>query len=484
MNSNSPATPGTRVNAQSKSPGPREKALRINLDPTTYGVFAEIGAGQEVARWFFRAGGASGTVAKTISAYDMAISDAIYGSSPRYVSRERLQQMLKLEYAQLTDRLSGSRGSRTRFFAFADTVAAQSFRPREECDGWLGIRFQHKIGAEPSQVLIHVRMLDREAVSQHEALGIVGVNLVDAALFWDGEPQKFLASLADDLGKMRLEVDMASFEGPAFADVDNRIASLLLVQLGLADSAMFLVDGRVVQASEVLYKKCILLDRGTFRPPTLATADRLSCAKSMFVADSGVSAEDTIVLTEMTLSHVEDSGQTDHTDFLQRVDLLRSLGHAVLVSNFSEYYRLAEFLFRYTRRTVGLTLGITQLRMLLDEGCHKALPGGILESFGRLFSHDLRLYVYPEVDTRSGQTVVASRLELSHQLAHLHRYLLEKERIRDIQAFNPAFLEIYGRDVLAKLRAGDSTWESQVPECIADLIKERRLLGYLSLMTD
>ncbi len=351
----------------------------------------------------------------------MAISDAIYGASPRYVSRERLQQMLKQEYEQLTEGLGASRGSKTRFFAFADTVAAQSFRPRDECDGWLGVRFQHAIGADPSEVLIHVRMLDREAVAQHEALGIVGVNLVDAALFWNGDLGEFLASLADDLGKTRLEVDMAGFEGPAFSQVDNRIASLLLVQLGLSEAAMFKVDGTVMQASEVLYKKCILLDRGTFRPPTLATVDRLSRARSMFVTELNLANEDPVVLTEMTVNQVGDSGEMDYPDFLQRVDLLRSLGNAVLISNFSEYHRLAGFLFRYTRRTVGLTLGSTQLKRLLDEGGHNDFPGGILESFGRLFSHDLRLYVYPEVDPISGQTVVASRVDLHGQLIHLHR---------------------------------------------------------------
>ena len=267
---------------QEQSAAPRDKALRVNLDPRYYGTFAEIGAGQEVVRWFFRAGGAAGTVAKSISAYDMKVSDAIYGSCARYVCRERLQSMLDYEQRLNLERLAGTRGDNTAFFAFADTVAARSFRGNNECHGWMGIKFQAGPRNADSQIIVHVRMLDHENALQQEALGIVGVNLIYGACFLHDQPERLLESLLDGLTTNRIEIDLIEFSGDAFRHVDNRVMSLRLVQLGLTGAAMFSAEGKVLQPSEVLYKKPVLVERGSFRPVTHVNVDMLECAVKRF----------------------------------------------------------------------------------------------------------------------------------------------------------------------------------------------------------
>lgn len=458
--------------------GTQQKALQINLDPTKYGAFAEIGAGQEVARWFFRVGGASGTIAKTISAYDMTVSDAIYGPSDRYVSRHRLQQMLDHEYSLLVQRLAAQRGSTTRFFVFADTVAAQSFQRRDECHGWMGVRFQHLPNSEPSEIIVHVRMLDRENLSQQEALGIMGVNLVYAALNLHDNVDSFLRSLLDDLTTDRAEVDMAKFRGPAFEGIDNRLVSLKLVQLGLANAAMFTADGEVVQASEVLYKKNILVERGTFRPLTKATLNMLQCAQAQFVQEPGVAGDDLLLLMEMTLHNLLDGGTIDPRDFLDRVDLLGTVGKTVLISNYGEYHRLAAYLFRYTKQKIGLVMGVPGLREIFDEKYYTDLEGGILESFGRLFKNELRLYVYPYRDPSTGAVITAANLRVDPHLRHLHSYLMENLFIQCLRDYREDVLPMFSREALAKIRAGDASWEEMVPPEVARLIKERRLLGW------
>src|SRR5580704_18108709 len=223
----------------------REKALRINLDPKRYGTFAEIGAGQEVARWFFRVGAAAGSISKSISAYDMAVSDAIYGRCKRYVSRERLQSMLDHEHGLNLERLRPSRGDSTAFFAFADTVAARNFQGTNECHGWMGVKYQAHPRDADSQIILHVRMLDRENGLQQEALGIVGVNLLYAAFFLHHKPELMVESLLDNLSTQRIEIDMIEFAGIEFRHVDNRVMSLKLVQLGLTGAAMFGPSGEV-----------------------------------------------------------------------------------------------------------------------------------------------------------------------------------------------------------------------------------------------
>jgi hypothetical protein len=456
-----------------------QKALQINLDPSKYGTFAEIGAGQEVARWFFRVGGAAGTIAKSISAYDMIVSDAIYGTAERYVSRRRLFTMLEHEFTLLKERLDEKRGAATKFFVYADTVTARSYRNHDESHGWMGIRFQVEPRAEPSEIIIHLRMLDRENLQQQEALGIMGVNLIHGALYKHEDPEQLIMALMDNLTSERVEVDMIKFSGPVFEKVDNRLMSLQLVEKGLANAAMFTASGEVVQAAEILYKKAILVERGSFRPVTKVTIDMLECAQAQFIQEPNVQGEEIVVLMEMTMKNLTTEAGIDHKDFLDRVDILGSLGKTVLISNYGEYYRLAAYLFRYTKKMIGIAMGVPTLREIFDERYYADLEGGILESFGRLFKNALKLYVYPLKDPGTGSIITAGNLRVAPNLRHLYSYLMENHFIQSIRDYNDDYLSIFSRDCLSKLKKGDQGWESMVPCQVATMIKERKLLGCL-----
>ena len=458
--------------------GTNRKAFQINLDAKKYGTFAEIGAGQEVARRFFHVGGASGTVAKTMSAYDMTFSDAIYGSTDRYVSRKRLQTMLDHEYALLVERLDVKVGTHRTFFVFADTVAARSFKQHNEAHGWLGVRFQVEPRSEPSQIIIHVRMLDESNVDQQEALGVVGVNLLYGAFYRHERPEELISSLQENLAENRIEVDMIKFSGPAFERVDNRLMSLQLVSQGLTNAVMFLPDGETVQPAEVFYKKAILVERGSFRPVTNATNDMLTGARRVFLGQCRCSEKDLIVLMEMTLENLLSEGQLNHADFLARVDILGALGRTVLISKFGEYYRLAAYLSRYTNRKVGLVMGVPSLMEIFDEKYYLNLEGGILEALGRMFKGGLKLYVYPMIDEKTGKLVTARNLEVSPNLRHLFAYLLENEFIHQVTDYNPAYLRIHPPEALRKIQSGDPAWETMVPPEVVEIIKAREFFGY------
>lgn len=454
-----------------------QKALRINLDLTTNGTFAEIGAGQEVARWFFRVGGAAGTIAKTMSAYDMTVSDAIYGKCDRYVGRTRLKTMLEHEYGLLLERLNEQRGRTTRFFVFADTAAAKSYSRRDEAHGWLGVRFQTEAGADPSDIIIHVRLLDKENLQEQEALGIVGVNLIYGALYLHEDPAALIDSLLDGLTTDRIEVDMIKLGGAAFTRIDNRLLALELVQKGLTQAAMFNAAGEVVQAADMLYKKAIIVERGSFRPITKTTLDMVNCATAQFVQEPKVQGEDVLVLMEMTLKNLTDGDRIDHQDFLDRVDCLCALGKNVLISNYLEYHRLAQYLHRYTKKMIGVAMGVPSLREVFNESYYTDLEGGILESLGRLFKNDLKLYVYPEKERHSGAIITAGNLMVASHLRHLYAYLIENRLIESLRDIDESCLPILSRDVLARIRRGDAAWKSQVPLGVASLIVERKLLG-------
>lgn len=458
---------------------PHQKALQVNLDPATYGTLAEIGAGQEVARWLFRVGGAAGTIAKAMSAYDMTFSDAIYGSCERYVSRERLVRMLDHEFDLLVERLDAKRGATTRFFVFADTVATRSFSRREDGHGWLGVRFQTAPLAPPSEITIHARLIDRDMDQQQEALGIMGVNLIHAALYSHANLDDAIMSLLDHLTTDRAEVDMIELSGPAFAGVDNRLASLKLVQHGLTNGALFTACGKVVQPSDVFYKKCILVQRGSFRPATKVTLDMLRCARAQFVQEPGVDGLDLVVVFEMTLKNLRAEGNAiDVQDFLDRVDILATLGHTVLISNYAEYHRLAAYLFRYTKKMIGLVMGVPTLRELFDDKYYTDLEGGILESFGRLFKNSLKIYAYPQVDASTSALITAGNLRTAPHLRHLYEFMLENRFVESLRDFDERCLSIYSREALARIRSGGTDWEPMIPPEAVELIKTRRLLGY------
>jgi hypothetical protein len=454
-----------------------KKAFQINMEPRIYGAFAEIGAGQDVARRFFAVGGAAGTVAKTISAYDMTFSDAIYGACGRYVSRARLDSMLTHEYKLLIERLDEKVGGSRTFFAFADTVAARSFRRHAESQGWMGIRFQKQPRAETNEIIIHVRMLDPRNLQQQEALGIVGVNLIHGAYFLTENPEALVEALVDDLAPGRIEVDMIRFTGPDFADVDDRIMALQLVTQNLTNAALFRATGDIVNAADALYKKPLLVERGSFRPVTLLADDMLNCAKAMFMREEGVRDSEPEILMEITMKNLLASGELDLRDFLDRVDMLGAMGRTVLISNYGAYYRLVNYLTRYTDRMVGLPLGIPAMAEILEEEYYKDLEGGILEALGRLFKTGVKLYVYPFLNP-NGELVTAENFEVAPNLVHLYRHLLDNGFIDSMEGYNPSYLPIKSPGVLAKIRAGGAGWESMVSPEVAKIIKERQLFGY------
>jgi hypothetical protein len=455
-----------------------QKALKINLDANRYGTFAEIGAGQETARWFFRVGGAAGTVAKSMSAYDMTFSDAIYGICPRYVSRQRLVTMLDHEYSLLLERLSPKRGDSTSFFVFANTVSAASYNSTRECHGWLGVRFQRMPRAEPSEIYIHIRMLDRQNLQQQEALGIVGVNLLYGAFCYNENPDLLIKSLLDGLSTERLEIDLIRFSGEDFAHLDNRLINLQLVKNGMTGAVVFSPEGEVLQASDHIYKKNILLERGNFRPVTKVNLEMLEAARTQFLIGHSEDKDSVVEIMEITLRNMLNSGEVDAEDFLARVDILSALGKTVMISNFGEFHRLAAYLSRNTKERIGIVLGISLLQEIFDQKYYRDLEGGILESFGRLFKNDLKLFIYPALSEYDGSPITAQNLQVAGNLRHLYAHLYENECIIPIESSQSKSVTFSSHEVANRIERGDGSWEELVTPQVADLIKKNHFFGY------
>lgn len=463
--------------------GTKQKALAINLDPKIYGSLAEIGAGQDVAANFFKAGGASGTIAKTMSAYDMLFSDAIYGAEKkrRYVSENRLIAMLEREYGLLIERLAAQRGSSTTFFAFSDTVAALNYHKTNEGHGWMGVRFQLKPESAYNDVVIHVKLLDNDNSLQQQAAGILGVNLIYACFYYHENALTFLLSLMDDLSKDRIQIDMIRFEGPDFTKVDNRLMSLHLVKYGFSDAAVFGPDGKNQQPSEVLYKKHIVVVRGRFRPVINVHIDMLHTGLRQFLEEPDVDKENVVVLTELTLQSLKErnadlTADIDEKDFLERVDILCSLGQTVMISNFHEYYKLVAYLSTITKLKMGVVLGYPNLEYIFSEDHYKNLPGGILESFATLFSRKVKLFIYPTL--RDGVIQNCQRFQLPPHLIDLYRYLIANDKIEDILDYNKENLNVQTDRVLQMIKEDEEGWEEYVPVEVAIMIKDRSLFGY------
>lgn len=466
-----------------KDLGTKQKALAINLDPRIYGSFAEIGAGQDVAANFFKAGGSSGTIAKTMSAYDMTFSDAIYGAQEgrRYVSEARLIAMLEKEYGLLIERLDEKRGDNTTFFAFSDTMSALNYHKTNEGHGWMGVRFQLTPQGEFNDVVIHVKMMDNDNVLQQNAVGILGVNLIYACFYYHTHPNIFLLSLMDNLSKDAMQIDMIRFEGPDFTKIDNRLMSLHLVKYGFSDAALFGPDGENMQPSEVLYKKHIAVIRGRFRPVINLHMDMLSTGVKQFMQEPDVDKSNVMVITELTLQALKErdadpTAEIDEKDFLDRVDILCALGQTVLISDFHEYYKLVAYLSKITKLKMGVVLGYPNLEYIFSEEHYQDLPGGILESFATLFSRKVKLFIYPTL--RNGIIYNCLRFNPPPLLVDLYRYLIANNKIEDIHHYNEANLQIDTDKVLHLIKRGAEGWEEHVPAEVAAMIKERRLFGY------
>jgi hypothetical protein len=458
----------------------QHKALALNLDTAKFGSFAEIGGGQEVARWFFHVGRAAGTVAKSVSAYDMAVSDGMYGPTSHYVCRERLVSMLDHEYADLLQRLDSKRGENTTFFVFADTVATRRRTALETGHGWLGIRFQTHPRGEPSDIIIHVQMLDQEALGQQATLGLIGVNLIYGAFFHWRDPNALVMSLTEGVPRQRIDVDLIKFSGPAFSGVDNRLMSLQLVELGLTDAAMFTAEGEVVQPAEMLYQKPVLLERGSFRPVTNVTLNMLEGALSQMQNEFPAVSTNVVLLMEMTLKNLMRDQTIDHKDFLARADILAALGKNVLISNYTRFDAVTQYLRHYTKNEVGMAVGIPTLREIFKEEYYTELEGGILEGLGRLFHGPVKLYVYPTIDPESGKVLSVEDLHIKPELRHLFQYLVENNFVEMIRDYDVEGLRTTPAEVLAKIQSGDGGWESLVPAIATRLIKQNGFFGYQS----
>lgn len=451
-----------------------DKTLAINLDNEKYGVFAEIGAGQETANWFFRASGSSGTVAKTISAYDMTTSDALYGKAKRYVSEDRLQSMLKYEYDLLVERLSPGRGDKTTFFSFCNTVRARGYKDDAECHGWLGIRFQLKPNTEPCEIVLHVRLLDETNEDQMMALGKIGVNLIYAAFYLRDSLENFVGSLADGLTTGSVEVDMLRFEGEGFRYVDNRLCALQLVQSGLTDAAMFNKHGEVVQATDELYKRPIMLLRGSFNPVLKLHLDMIEQAQAVFSNELSEEQEiRSIELCEISTNNLLRDGTVDHEDFINRADALQALGKTVLISRSAEFHRIATYLSRHTTEPIGIILSIGLLNELFKEKWSANLPGGILESFGRLFKNNVQLYVYPWHNTKSKELVTAENFKAPDNWQYFYQHLMQNTRIRPVGVGDPTLLARTSRTTLKEIESGKAGWEQWIPEEALDIVRRQ-----------
>lgn len=455
-----------------------QKALAINMDAGRYGTFAEIGAGQEVVRWFFQAGGAAGTISKSISAYDMQVSDAIYGDCDRYVSRQRLESMLEYEQQLTRDRLAEKRGESSSFFSFADTVSARNYHGTNECHAWMGVRFQAEPGADDSVVIIHVRMLDDNNAAQQEALGIVGVNLVYGAYEQNRQPEVLVASLVDGLSPNRVEVDMIDVTGPAFENVDNRVMTLRLVQLGLTGAAMFSADGTVLQPSEVLRKRPLLVQRGRFRPLTHVNMDILETARKRFETTCMDSEKDILPIMEISMHNLMEDSQVCLEDFVSRAEVVSTTGCIVMVSDFREHHRLVAYLSRYTHEPIGLAMGLATLRSLFEESFYEDLDGGILENFGRIFKDRNQLLIYPLKNPVNCKIENLDHVAFEGSLEHLFRYLVDRNCIVKLEGVAHHHLDIQSPDVLKMIECGDAQWVEMVPPCVANIIRDQSLFGY------
>ncbi len=459
---------------------PARKALRVNLDPDFYGSFAEIGAGQDAANTFFEAGGASQTIAKTMSAYDMSFSDSIYGveTDGRYVSRSRVEKMLAHEYDLLEERLP-ERKNTTCFFAYANTVATIDFHKTRPGHGWLGCRFQSSPDTEPNQLVIHVKLKETEKLLQHKTLGVIGTNVIYACRFLAHDPVELMLSLMDNLSWDKIEVDYFRLCGPDFKKVDNRLMSLKLVKHGLTDATMFLPDGDMIWPADLLYKKNVLVLRSRFKPITLTGIDMLKNALRDFTSEPGVNADETVVVSELSLNHLTRTDQEiDEQDFLDRAESLCALGHTVMLSQFKEYHILSQYITRYyTKKKVGLILGMPNMAEIFDEKHYAHLPGGILEAMSRLFTVQTKMYVYPMLG-EDGRIYKVSDFRCPEKIKPLYDYLIQNNKITDISNFNPEVLGIFSDDVLNMIRAGDPQWEKYVPVYVANIIKEKEIFGY------
>ncbi|MFL2620511.1 MAG: TonB-dependent receptor [Flavobacteriaceae bacterium] len=457
----------------------KQKALRINLNENIYGTFAEIGAGQETVRQFFRVGGASGTIAKAISAYDKSFSDDIYGieDDKRYVTQNRLRKMLKHETNLIEKRIKRNNQPNKMFFCFANTVATVDFAKKYNGHGWVGIRFQINPKEKYNEIILHVRFKENTARQQQETLGTLGTNLIYSAFYHFNTPKKIIKYLYDHLDKDQIEIDTINFSGPIFNEVDNRILSLELVKNDMTEAVMFGPDGNNLLPAAALHKKNILALRGRFRPVTKVNEEMYENSLKMFLNERHVDKKDTIVIFEITLADLTSDGEIDEKDFMDRAKLLGSLGETVLISNYKEYYRLVEYFSLYTKKKIGLCMGVNNLIQIFDPKYYTHLSGGILEAFGKLFFKSLKVYLYPVLSEKN-EIINSDNLKVHPRMKELYKFFKFNGKVVDVINFKKDSLKIYSHEVLKKIKDNSDGWEKLLPKAVASKIKKFKLFGY------
>jgi len=456
-----------------------QKALDINLNDPIYGTFAEIGAGQEVARNFFQAGAAAGTIAKTMSAYDKTYSDAIYGVEPsgRYVSEPRLYKMLDHEWHLMEERLKESRPDAT-FFVFADTVQAINYTRTIKGNGWMGLRFRLVPDGPVNDMVLHVKMLDTNNRLQQEAIGILGVNMIYASFYYNDNPEKMVMSLVDNI-KDRVSIDLLRINGQSFNYFDNRLVSLYLVKHKLTSVAMFDINSRSIHASEFLYRESLMVIRGNFRPPTIVTQDVIECSFNQFRDETTLSDDKLNLMMEMTMDYLKgDGADIDEKDFLERADMITALGHKVLLSDCANHEMLINYLSDYKISNLGLVIGVRELQSIITDKYTQNQDGRLLVAFGELFSQNIRIYVYPAQTAETDEIITAENMTVPEGIKFLYQYLLDSRQVVAVKKFNSDILHIYPTDVLSDIQENKTGWEQKVPESLVKLIKERQLFGY------
>ncbi len=455
-----------------------QKALTINLDNSIYGSLAEIGAGQEVARNFFQAGAASGTISRSISAYDMAVSDSIYGKSRdgRYVSENRLIKMLYYEYGNLLNLLAENK--RSDFFSFANTVTALNYHKDNYCHGWMGIRYQLNNNAEWNQIIVHFRLWENDNQLQQRTVGIIGVNLIYAAYYYYKDPLQLMRSIMDSTSADRVTIDMMSVSGPDLDYIDNRLLAVQLVRYGMSEATMFDRNGQVQQPSDMLYKKNVMLIRGSFRPITYVGFDMLKTGYHMLKQDVDFTKDNTLTLCEITMDNLISDGNFHEKDFLDRADLLCGMGQNVLISNFREYYRLVLYMSQFKTLALRLMIGADTFRKVIEPHYYSHLKGGVLEAFGRLFAQNLRVYLYPALEKETCNLITSENLPVDNSIKSLYRYLLENKKIVDVTGVKTQWLHIHPYEVRNKIQQNDKDWENMVPAYVAKFIKTHKVLDY------
>lgn len=455
----------------------QQKALKINLDQCIYGTFAEIGAGQDVVGKFFKAGAASGTVAKSISAYDMTFSDAIYGKekSGRYVCQSRVEKMVQYEYKLLLERLQQKYPER-KFFAFADTVAARNYHGTNDPHGWLAIRFCESPGAEASDLIIHIKMHDQTNVLQADAIGVLGVNMVFSAFYKRDSVSDFVNSLMSGLSRSRIEIDMIETKGPAFSQIDNRLLNLQLIVNSFTDAVMFDKNGNVKLPKDELYKKNIILSRGSYRPPTKVNEDILATGKTHFSKD--IKDENIVSLAEITINHLKEDGEMTQEDFLARVDLLASIGQEVLITNMPHFSHLTNYLSLFKPNKMALVLGVYNFKQIFESD-YTQFQGGILEALGRLLRDNMMIYLYPyREDSKDDDLMNLDSIKVDSQHNSLLEFVKASKQVKDLEGYDDSLLHIYSRKVLTMIKNDERGWEELVPKVIADTINEKCLFGH------